>query len=102
VLLTGLDIDPWRSLAGGALLGAGAAVLILTNGRVAGISGIVGRVLQGSWGPGGWHVAFLCGLLLPALIFGPGNAVFESGPLTLAFIAVAMLTVYAMKQAHWP
>jgi uncharacterized membrane protein YedE/YeeE len=57
---------------GGALIGAGAAVLILFNGRVAGISGILGRVLRGDPGTGGWRIAFLSGLLLPALVLGPG------------------------------
>ena len=35
------SFTPWSSLAGGALIGLSAAVFILFNGRIAGISGIV-------------------------------------------------------------
>jgi len=66
------QIPALQSVLGGALIGAGAAVLILFNGRVAGISGILGRVLHGDPGTGGWRIAFLSGLLLPALLLGPG------------------------------
>ena len=48
------------ALFGGALIGASAGVLLLGMGRVAGISGIVGRLLAA---PGGWQLAFLAGLL---------------------------------------
>ncbi len=54
-------------LVGGALIGLGAAVLLLANGEVAGISGIYGRLLRGDAGRARWRVAFLIGLLLPAL-----------------------------------
>ena len=83
--LSGLSIPLWRSLAGGALIGAAAAVLILSNGRIAGISGILNRVLHGAFGPGGWRIGFLAGLLIPALILGSGNPVYVSSPWTLVF-----------------
>jgi uncharacterized membrane protein YedE/YeeE len=66
------QIPTVQSVLGGALIGAGAATLVLLNGRVAGISGILGRVLQRDPGAGGWRLAFLSGLLLPALLLGPG------------------------------
>ncbi len=65
-------IPVWQSVLGGAMIGAAVAVLILFNGRIAGISGIVGRMLQGDAGPSGWRIAFLAGLLLPAILLGPG------------------------------
>jgi uncharacterized protein len=56
-------------LGGGALIGASAALLLLANGRIAGISGIVGGLL----GPAGrdsvWRAAFLVGLLLGPVLF---------------------------------
>jgi uncharacterized membrane protein YedE/YeeE len=55
---------PWASLAGGALIGAAAAMLVLLNGRVAGISGIVGGLLAPRRGEIAWRLAFLGGLLL--------------------------------------
>ena len=53
------------ALAGGALIGLAASLLLLFAGRIAGISGIVGRLLQRSADPGdlGWRVAFVVGLL---------------------------------------
>ena len=73
----------WRSLAGGALIGAGAGVLILFDGAVAGISGIFGRLLERDWGEQYWRVAFIGGLLLPALIVGPGPVEWQASILVL-------------------
>lgn len=53
-----------QALAGGLLIGAAAAVLLLSSGRIAGISGIVGRLVVGDAGPRGWRIAFVAGLLL--------------------------------------
>ena len=54
---------PWASLAGGALIGLAAAMLVLLNGRIAGISGIVGGLLRPKPGETGWRLAFLAGLV---------------------------------------
>lgn len=56
-------------LAGGALIGASAALLLLANGRIAGISGIVGGLLGPAGRDIGWRVAFLVGLLLGPVAF---------------------------------
>jgi uncharacterized membrane protein YedE/YeeE len=54
----------WPSLIGGMLIGLSAMLLLVVNGRIAGISGIVGRLLGGQQiGP---NAAFVAGLL-----FGP-------------------------------
>lgn len=55
---------PWTSLGGGLLIGLAAALLILANGRIAGISGIVGGVLHAP-APGdvAWRLAFAAGLV---------------------------------------
>lgn len=60
---------PFSALAGGALIGLAAALLILLNGRVAGISGIVGGLLAPRAGEVGWRLAFVAGLLLSPLLF---------------------------------
>lgn len=60
---------PLSSLAGGLLIGAGIALLVLLNGRVAGISGIVGGLLRPSPGEAGWRVAFLAGLVRAPLVW---------------------------------
>lgn len=57
----------WPSLIGGMLLGLSAVMLLLVNGRIAGISGIFGRLLGGvDPAPNG---AFVIGLLLGAPAF---------------------------------
>jgi len=63
-----------NALLGGVLIGGGVSVLLLLNGRVAGVSGILDRLIVGAIGQQGWRLLFLIGLLLPALIFGLGRA----------------------------
>jgi uncharacterized membrane protein YedE/YeeE len=57
------SFTPWASLAGGLLVGLAAALLILFNGRIAGISGIVGGLLVPRRGDVAWRGAFVLGLL---------------------------------------
>ena len=58
---------PWTATAGGILIGAAAAFLLISNGRVAGISGILGSALAKARGDTRWRVLFLLGLPLGAL-----------------------------------
>lgn len=60
---------PWSSLFGGLLIGIAAAMLLLFNGRIAGISGIVGGLFRPAGGDSGWRVAFLLGLIGAPLIY---------------------------------
>ena len=53
---------PLAALAGGALIGIAAAMLVLFNGRIAGISGIVGGLLRPKSGDVSWRIAFVIGL----------------------------------------
>lgn len=84
------SIPVWRSVAGGALIGAGAALLMLVNGEIAGISGILERVVHGEGGEQRWRFAFLAGLLLPAFVTGPGPVDWQG---SLPVLAVAGLLV---------
>ncbi|WP_331374527.1 YeeE/YedE family protein [Sinorhizobium chiapasense] len=59
--------DYWNALAGGMLIGLSAAVLVLATGRVAGISGIAGRLLQGVQLAAG--AAFVVGLACGPVLF---------------------------------
>ena len=61
---------PWSSLAGGALIGLAAAMFVLLNGRVAGISGVVAGLLKPIGGDVAWRAAFVLGLLAAPLIYG--------------------------------
>lgn len=60
---------PWASLAGGVLIGTAAVLLALFNGRIAGISGILGGLLPPVRGEIGWRLAFLAGLVLAPLVY---------------------------------
>ena len=55
---------PWSALAGGAIIGLAAAMFALVNGRIAGISGIVGGLLRPTLPDAAWRVAFLAGLVV--------------------------------------
>lgn len=55
---------PVQALAGGVMIGLAAAALLLLNGRIAGISGILGGLLRPVKNDIAWRVAFLAGLLL--------------------------------------
>lgn len=55
------------ALAGGAMIGAAAALLLLTHGRIAGISGVVGSLLT-RVDDRGWRLAFVAGLLAAGAI----------------------------------
>jgi uncharacterized membrane protein YedE/YeeE len=54
---------PSSALAGGALIGLGAAIFVLLNGRIAGISGIAGGLIKPQKNDIGWRVAFIAGLI---------------------------------------
>jgi uncharacterized membrane protein YedE/YeeE len=54
---------PWPALSGGILIGLASVVLVLWNGRIAGISGILGGLLSRVEGDNAWRLAFILGLL---------------------------------------
>lgn len=64
------NFTPWAALAGGMLIGLSAAVFVLFNGRIAGISGILGGLLEWPKGDVAWRVAFLAGLIGAPLVYG--------------------------------
>jgi uncharacterized membrane protein YedE/YeeE len=55
---------PWASLGGGVLLGLASTLFILLNGRVLGVSGILGGLVRPRAGDTGWRIAFVAGLLV--------------------------------------
>ncbi|MDB5919944.1 MAG: YeeE/YedE [Massilia sp.] len=81
------SFTPWASLAGGVLIGLAAAMFALFNGRIAGISGILGGLLEWPKGDAAWRIAFLLGLVAaPAAysLFAPLPAVrVDAGTATL-------------------
>ncbi len=63
------NFTPVSGLVGGLLIGLAAALLLLMNGRISGISGIVGGLLATKSAEVGWRVVFVAGLLLGAFIY---------------------------------
>src|SRR5258706_4948356 len=63
------DFTPISGLLGGMLIGVAAVLLLLANGRIAGISGIVGGLLTRATADMGWRVAFVAGLWLGAIVY---------------------------------
>lgn len=82
------NFTPFSALLGGALIGLSASVLLLSLGRIAGISGILGGVLQAPTRDAGWRWAFLGGLvaggaLLHLLWPAAWQSTIAPGPLAL-------------------
>ena len=79
---------PWPALIGGVLIGIAVAMFVLLNGRIAGISGVLGGLLMPRRGDIGWRVAFVGGLIAApwvyTLILGPANSHIDAGFGTLA------------------
>ncbi|MBS1156853.1 MAG: YeeE/YedE family protein [Proteobacteria bacterium] len=92
---------PWSALIGGVLIGLSAALLLLFKGRIAGISGIVGGLLQRKErGDFAWRIAFVLGLILAPIGYRAFSALPEShidaswGVLVLAGLLVGFGTRY--------
>ncbi|MYN18819.1 YeeE/YedE family protein [Rugamonas sp. FT107W] len=74
MVIDSLSFTPWSALLGGVLIGAAAALLILLNGRIAGISGIIGGLLRPVGGDILWRITFVLGLILAPLVYGVFHA----------------------------
>ena len=81
---------PWASLTGGIVLGVASAIFILVNGRILGISGIVGGLLPPKVGDTTWRIAFLLGILAAPVLF---HTVVPAEYITAPRIDAAELTV---------
>ncbi len=94
------NFTPWMSLAGGILVGLASAAFLLLNGRIAGISGLLGGLLRAPAGERGWRMAFLGGLVAAPLVYAlaaplPGVEVDAGFPaLVLAGLLVGLGTRY--------
>jgi uncharacterized membrane protein YedE/YeeE len=78
-------------LLGGALIGLAVALLLLVNGRVAGISGILGGLVHPEAGEWGWRLRFVAGLVaggIASRILAPGSIGHWSTP-SLPVLAIA-------------
>ena len=63
------EFTPWSSFGGGLLIGLAASILLLFSGRIAGISGIIGGLLQRTPEPVSWRITFIVGLLASPVVW---------------------------------
>ncbi len=95
------NFTPLGSLTGGILIGAAAALLLLANGRVAGISGILGGLWSTESGDRVWRLAFIVGMFVSPAVYSlvaiMPEAVIEANTMTLivAGLLVGLGTRYA-------
>ncbi len=88
-------------LSGGILIGIAAAMFVLLNGRIAGISGILGGLLQADKGDKLWRVLFLLGMAAAPFVYQmasdlpPATIDAGTGQLIIAGLLVGLGTSYA-------
>jgi uncharacterized protein len=91
---------PWSALAGGMLIGLATTLFVLLNGRIAGISGVLGGLLKPVAGDVLWRAAFVGGLIVAPLVYALFSVVpavqidAEYGALVLAGLLVGVGTRY--------
>ncbi|BBD02153.1 MULTISPECIES: YeeE/YedE family protein [Sphingobium] len=91
---------PFSAILGGALIGFSASLLWIANGRIAGISGIVGGVLAPVHGDVAWRGMFLVGLIAAPLLYRAAGGVLPNlatpAPL-IAVIAAGLLVGFGTR-----
>jgi uncharacterized membrane protein YedE/YeeE len=87
--------DPITALIGGALIGLAASLMLVLNGRIAGVSGILGGLLVPASSDKAWRLAFIAGLIAAPIIAGAfGRSLGEATmPASWLVIVVAGLLV---------
>ncbi len=91
---------PWSALIGGVFIGISAAMFVLLNGRIAGISGVLGGLLRPVRGDVAWRAAFVAGLVAAPLVYAlfatvPAARIdADTGALVLAGLLVGIGTRY--------
>ncbi len=85
------NFTPISGLIGGILIGAASVLLLIANGRIAGISGIVGGLLTPRAGELAWRALFVLGLVLGGIVWQLGSA----RPLPLDFQASTPVMIIA-------
>ena len=100
MLIDWTHFTPWAALAGGVLLGLASALFVLLNGRILGISGIVGGLLRPRAGDMGWRLTFVLGMLVAPglywLVVGPTQPRIDAnwGMVVIAGLLVGVGTRY--------
>jgi uncharacterized membrane protein YedE/YeeE len=105
MLIDWLHFTPWQSLAGGVFIGVASSLFILLNGRILGISGIIGGLLPLKKNDISWRMTFLLGMLTAPTAFyvlAPTSLIFiprihaDNGSILIAGLLVGLGTRYAL------
>lgn len=64
-----VHFTPLTAFGGGLLVGTAAALFVLFNGRIAGVSGILGGLMRPAAGDAGWRIAFVLGMLAAPVLY---------------------------------
>ncbi|MFW6050420.1 MAG: YeeE/YedE family protein [Myxococcota bacterium] len=95
------EFTPVASLVGGLMIGVSAALLLLANGRIAGISGIAGGLLtRPPRGDVAWRVLFVGGLFVGGAVmaaFEPALFAFELDRSVAALVAAGLLVGFGTR-----
>lgn len=88
------DFTPVSALIGGGLIGLAAVILMAANGRIAGISGIVGGLIGPGTGDRAWRAAFIAGLIgAPVAFMAFGQEIAVEIPASTGLLIAAGLLV---------
>jgi len=85
------NFTPVSALIGGAFIGLSAVIMLAGNGRIAGISGILGGAISSRGDERRWRILFLAGLLIATLLYQFAS----SSPITIETQASSELLVIA-------
>ncbi|WP_419900857.1 YeeE/YedE family protein [Roseomonas sp. USHLN139] len=93
------NFTPGSAALGGALIGLSVALLWLANGRIAGISGILGGLLRPQPGEWAWRLAFLAGLLAAPLAWAAiaGRPAVQLASTPLILVAAGLLVGFGAR-----
>lgn len=88
------EFTPWMSTAGGVLIGLSATLLMVFNGRIAGMTGILTGIIPPFSTDWSWRIAFLAGAVLAPVVFlVAGGAIAYAVPVSLPLLALGGLLV---------
>ncbi|MCH2219590.1 MAG: YeeE/YedE family protein [Dechloromonas sp.] len=102
-----IHFTPWDALFGGVLVGSGAALLFLGTGRIAGVSGIFGKLVCDQAPDSGWRFAFLLGLVGSGILWaalgdpqGAFQVSLETPGAWAAFCVAGILAGFGARMAN--
>lgn len=94
------NFTPYASTIGGVLIGLSAAATMLFQGRIAGISGILGGLIAPERGEIGWRLSFLLGLLAGGVLLGltmPAGFAVEVARSPVAIVVAGVLVGFGTR-----